>query len=87
MSQSNLQLPAFAQTPPGAEVLNAFSTEFAQTWDLVRSYNRAVEVSQSNGSFLQFQMALWFDVIILSMRLAELAFQWWRISTTQPDRH
>lgn len=84
--QFNLQLPRFAQTAAGAEVLNAFSIEFAQTWDLVTAYHRAVDVSLRNGSFLQFQMALWWDMVILGMRLIELAFQQWRNIITQTRR-
>jgi hypothetical protein len=84
-SQDNLQLPRFAQTPAGAEVLNAFGTEFGQTWDLVRAYNRAVEVARGNGSLLPFQMALWSDVFVLGMRLFQLSFEWWRINSRQTN--
>jgi hypothetical protein len=86
MSNFNLQLPQFAQTISGGEVLSAFSTEFAQTWDLIRAYNTAVEVSQNNGSFIQFQIALWSDLMILGLRLSEFAFQWWRIASKETER-
>jgi hypothetical protein len=80
---NELRLPEYANSAAGKLVLDAFVEEFSQTWDIIRAYNRAVEVSRNNGSFLDFQIALWTDVVALSIRLSQLGLEWWRTNSRQ----
>lgn len=81
----SLRLPLYAGTTKGDQVLKVFGSEFARSCDIMQAYNAAVQVSQNNGSYLEFLMALWSDIFVLSSQLARLDLQLWRSSSRSKE--